>query len=32
MDEGRIVEVGPPALLFDNPKSERLQRFLYEVL
>ncbi len=32
MDEGRIVEVGPPALLFDNPKSERLQRFLSEVL
>ena len=32
MDEGRIVEVGPPAQLFDNPKSERLQRFLSEVL
>ena len=32
MDEGRVVESGPPANLFDRPQSERLQRFLSEVL
>jgi polar amino acid transport system permease protein len=32
MDEGRIVEAGRPADLFDNPLSPRLRRFLSEVL
>ena len=32
MDEGVVVEAGPPAQLFDNPQSERLRRFLSEVL
>ncbi|MCU1635196.1 MAG: amino acid transporter ATP-binding protein [Cryobacterium sp.] len=32
MDEGKVVEVGAPADLFDNPQSPRLQRFLSEVL
>ncbi|KKZ83775.1 amino acid ABC transporter ATP-binding protein [Rhizobium phaseoli] len=32
MDEGRIVEDGCPEQIFDNPRSERLQRFLAEVL
>src|SRR6476659_3856613 len=32
MDEGEVVEIGTPAQLFDNPRSERLQRFLSEVL
>jgi len=32
MDEGRIVEVGPPEQIFDNPQSDRLKRFLAEVL
>lgn len=32
MDEGEIVEAGSPEDLFDRPKSERLQRFLSEVL
>ncbi len=32
MDEGRIVEAGPPQQIFDNPQSERLKRFLAEVL
>jgi polar amino acid transport system ATP-binding protein len=32
MDEGEVVEAGTPADLFDNPRSERLQRFLSEVL
>ena len=32
MDEGEVVESGPPAELFDNPRSDRLQRFLSEVL
>ncbi|TIX90630.1 amino acid ABC transporter permease/ATP-binding protein [Rhizobium sp. P44RR-XXIV] len=32
MDEGRIVEAGPPQQIFDNPQNERLKRFLAEVL
>jgi polar amino acid transport system ATP-binding protein len=32
MDEGQVVEAGRPEDLFDHPKSERLQRFLSEVL
>jgi polar amino acid transport system ATP-binding protein len=32
MDAGRIVEQGPPAQLFDEPESPRLQRFLSQVL
>ena len=28
MDEGRIVECGPPPAVLDNPKSDRLQSFL----
>lgn len=32
MDEGRIVEVGPPTEIFDRPKSPRLKQFLAEVL
>jgi polar amino acid transport system permease protein len=32
MDEGRIVESGPPEAIFDAPQSPRLQKFLAEVL
>ncbi|QEN85871.1 amino acid ABC transporter permease/ATP-binding protein [Labrys sp. KNU-23] len=32
MDEGRIVEAGPPDRIFDTPQSPRLKRFLAEVL
>ncbi|WP_370973055.1 amino acid ABC transporter ATP-binding protein [Amycolatopsis sp. cg9] len=32
MDAGKIVEQGPPARLFDDPQSPRLQRFLSQVL
>ncbi|MDT7806174.1 MAG: polar amino acid transport system ATP-binding protein [Actinomycetota bacterium] len=32
MDAGKIVEQGPPAQLFDEPESPRLQRFLSQVL
>jgi polar amino acid transport system ATP-binding protein len=32
MDAGRIVEQGPPARMFDDPQSPRLQRFLSQVL
>jgi len=32
MDEGRVVEVGSPAKIFDDPQSPRLKRFLAEVL
>ncbi|MGM0832150.1 amino acid ABC transporter ATP-binding protein [Halomonas alkaliantarctica] len=28
MDQGRVVESGPPATLFRQPKSQRLQQFL----
>ena len=32
MDEGRIIEEGTPAEIFESPKSERLQSFLSKVL
>ena len=32
MDEGKIVEVGTPAQLFDNPQHPRLKDFLAKVL
>ncbi len=32
MDEGRIVEEGPPDALFDSPQTGRLQQFLSNVL
>ena len=32
MDEGQIVEQGPPAEVFDNPRSERTRDFLAKVL
>ena len=32
MDEGRVIEAGTPAAIFDNPQSERLKHFLAEVL
>jgi polar amino acid transport system ATP-binding protein len=32
MDEGEVVEAGRPEELFDRPKSNRLQRFLSQVL
>jgi polar amino acid transport system ATP-binding protein len=28
LDKGRIVESGPPAELFDNPRHDRLRSFL----
>jgi polar amino acid transport system ATP-binding protein len=32
MDEGQIVEVGPPDQLFSSPTEERTQRFLKHIL
>ena len=32
MDQGLVVEQGPPAELFDTPKTERLRTFLAQVL
>lgn len=32
MDEGEIVEVAPPAQLFDTPSHERTQQFLEQIL
>ena len=28
MDEGRVIEQGPPAIVIDNPTHERTRRFL----
>jgi polar amino acid transport system ATP-binding protein len=32
MDEGLVVEAGPPDQLFDHPKEERTRRFLEHIL
>ena len=32
MDQGRIVEQGAPATIFDSPREERTRRFLEKVL
>jgi ABC-type polar amino acid transport system ATPase subunit len=32
MDEGRIMEQGPPATFFTNPQNERTKAFLQQVL
>ena len=32
MDQGEIVEMGPPATFFDNPRSERTQLFLSQII
>ena len=32
MDEGKVVEVGPPEQIFDAPQHERTQAFLKQVL
>ena len=32
MDEGEIIETGPPSVLFSNPTQERTKRFLQHIL
>ena len=32
MDQGRVVEVGPPAQLFDAPRTERMAAFAAKIL
>ncbi|HHY36432.1 MAG TPA: amino acid ABC transporter ATP-binding protein, partial [Firmicutes bacterium] len=32
MDEGRIVEEGPPERIFSNPQNPRTQAFLSKIL
>ncbi|UPY37326.1 amino acid ABC transporter ATP-binding protein [Sediminicoccus sp. KRV36] len=32
MDQGRIVEVGPPARIFDAPQTQRLREFTAKIL
>jgi polar amino acid transport system ATP-binding protein len=32
MDHGKVVETGPPGQIFEAPQTERLQRFLSQVL
>jgi len=32
LDDGRILEAGPPSMLFDNPREERTRQFLSQVL
>ena len=32
MDEGEIIESGPPETFFDNPKNDRTKLFLEQIL
>jgi polar amino acid transport system ATP-binding protein len=32
LEQGRMIEAGPPDSLFENPQSERLKRFLSDML
>jgi aspartate/glutamate/glutamine transport system ATP-binding protein len=32
MDDGRIIEEGPPSHFFDNPREERTKQFLSKIL
>jgi ABC-type polar amino acid transport system ATPase subunit len=32
MDEGQVVEVGPPATFFSSPREERTKRFISKIL
>jgi polar amino acid transport system ATP-binding protein len=32
MSEGRIIEVGPPAQIFDNPQTDRCREFVGKIL
>ncbi|HEB12003.1 MAG TPA: amino acid ABC transporter ATP-binding protein [Spirochaetales bacterium] len=32
MDNGEVIEIAPPNVLFDNPKKERTKRFLKHIL
>jgi polar amino acid transport system ATP-binding protein len=32
MDDGQIIEQGPPDVLFNNPKQERTKAFLSKIL
>jgi ABC-type polar amino acid transport system ATPase subunit len=32
MDEGRLIENGPPGMIFDNPQHERTKLFLSQIL
>jgi ABC-type polar amino acid transport system ATPase subunit len=32
MDEGRIVEIGTPDQIFNDPKEERTKTFLAQIL
>jgi polar amino acid transport system ATP-binding protein len=32
MDNGEVIEIAPPNVLFDNPKEERTKRFLKHIL
>ena len=32
MDEGRVVETGPPDEVFDRPREERTREFLSKIL
>jgi len=32
MDHGKVIEAGPPEKIFDAAETDRLQRFLSQVL
>jgi ABC-type histidine transport system ATPase subunit len=31
-DEGKIVEIGPPKQIFEDPQEERTRQFLSQIL
>ena len=32
IDDGRVIEIAPPAVFFDNPSQERTKSFLSQIL
>jgi polar amino acid transport system ATP-binding protein len=32
MDKGQIIDIGPPADIFDNPRTDRTREFVSKIL